>query len=508
MKKNLVIIFILFAFSLSSFCSVIGAWAKVLGKDGNDAFTSVIPLDDGGFILGGYSTSRGDEENCWIVKLDRSGALVYEWLYDYGGEDRITSLAKLADGNFYAGGKLTTLGSDGAFVSKIKSNGSVDFINKFTYYSTTSLKSIKLDGATPYSLGFSGSDSYIEKGDNVISSNLFSSARLYDFVLNPEGGFIAAGEKDGKPVVILLDNSFKIKQAFYISGGQNYTQGRCSSITRLQSGAFAVCGEFSFSSNYNSIFLCKISTEYDLIWMNILEMRQDSSAKGVISTKSGDILLFGIYRPEENDPFDGYASLWGSDGSLVWQRRYGGDASDEIWCAASSSDGGYLLAGKTKSYGRNGENGFVIKTDEVGNVDPTCDFVKTANLSVTVVEPEKDIALINETSPSSSLNPVKKRDYDPLGIADLLCYNGPAIISVTKKTEPFRLVLNGTNFRKDFSVYIGESSTPWEKAVFVDGTKVVLKGGTSLKSQFPKGVPILIRLFNGDGRGCEITYTR
>ncbi len=507
MKKFFLFSFLI-VFSFSSFCAVIGAWAKVLGKDGNDVFTSVVPLDDGSFILCGYSTSRGDEENCWIVKLDRSGALISEGLYDFGGEDRIVSIAKLSDGSVYIGGKLNAFGSDGAFISKLKSNGTIDFINKFAYYSPTVLKSVKVDGTVPYSAGFSESDSYIEKGENVISSNLLSDTRLYDLILNPAGGFIAVGEKDNRPLLVLFDSSLKIRQAFYLSAGQDLKNGKCSSITKLLNGEFAVGGEFFSSSNFNSIFLCKISTDYNITWMNILETRQDASAKGVISTKSGDILLFGTFRPSENDPFDGYASLWGSDGSLIWQKRYGGSANDEIWCASSPSDGGYLLAGKTKSYGREGENGFVIKTDDVGDVDPTCDFIKTANLSVTVSEPQKDTAQIDETIPTVSLNPVKKQDKDPLGVADLLCYNGPAIISVTKKTGPFRLVLNGVNFRKDFSVYIGESSTPWGKTAFVDGTKVIIKGGNSLKSQFPKGVPTLIRFFNSDGRGCEITYTR
>ena len=508
MKKNFFVFPILFLLSISSYCSVIGAWAKVLGKDGNDVITSVVTLDDGGFILGGYSTSRGDEENCWLMEIDRSGALVWEKLYNIGGEDRIVSLSKLSDGSVYAGGKLEAYGSDGAFLAKIKQNGSISFINKFAYLSLTSLKSIHLDGSTPYSIGFSGSNSFIEKGDNVISSNLFSNVRLYDFVLNPIGGFIAVGEMDNKPLIVLIDANLRFRQAFHISSGKDYSKGRCSSITKLQSGDFAVCGEFSSSSNYGSIFLCKISKDYNPVWINILDLRQDPYAKGVISTKSGDILLFGTFRPSPDDPFDGFASLWGVDGSLIWQKRYGGSANDEIWCAVSCSDGGYLLAGKTKSYGRNGENGFVIKTDAVGEVDSSCDFVKNANLSITVDNITKENVSISETTPTAALNPVKAQKKDPLFTADLICYNGPSIIGVTKKSEPFRLVLEGVNFRNGFSVYIGDSSTAWSKTAFINGTKVLLKGGNTLKSKFPKGVPTLIRLFNSDGRGCEITYTR
>ncbi len=47
---------------ISSCCSAsdVGTWAKVFGKAGNDVFTNAVGLDDGGFVLVGYTTSRGD----------------------------------------------------------------------------------------------------------------------------------------------------------------------------------------------------------------------------------------------------------------------------------------------------------------------------------------------------------------------------------------------------------------------------------------------------------------
>lgn len=79
---------------------------------------------------------------------------------------------------------------------------------------------------------------------------------------------------------------------------------------------------------------------------------------------------------------------------------------------------------------------------------------------------------------------------------------------MTKLTSPFRLKLSGSNFSSDLQVYIGGDADPWSSVVYKSENLVVLKGGTSLKSEFPKGVPVEIRVVNGDGGSATISYTR
>lgn len=495
---------------ISSCCSAsdVGTWAKVFGKAGNDVFTNAVGLDDGGFVLVGYTTSRGDSENTWLINIDCSGTMRWEQIYDMGGEDRAVAVARLGDGSFYVGGKMEAYGGDSAYIMKIKSSGADSLANHFSFNSGAALKSLRIDGSTAYSVGNAGSDGYIEKGDNVLSNSVIQSVQLNDFVLDPSGGFVAAGEQNEVPLVLKTDSSFAVKKAFLLTGGGSLDGGRITEIVRMASGAFILAGEFEMANSYKSMFLCKLDASLDPVWMNVLGQRQDATVRGLSSTAGGDILLAGTFRPSEGDAFDGYASLWSQDGSLVWQKRYGGDLSDEIWSAASSPLGGFVLVGKTKSYGSTGENGFVIRTDELGEVDDSCDFVKETSLEVDTREPQVYSTSVSQSTVPPSMNPGKPADKDPLGAADLLCYNGPQLFSVSRKADPFRLVLNGANLRKGFSVYIGESSTPWGKTLFMDGTKVMLKGGSSLKSNFPKGVPVLIRFFNDDGRGTEISFTR
>ncbi len=84
----------------------------------------------------------------------------------------------------------------------------------------------------------------------------------------------------------------------------------------------------------------------------------------------------------------------------------------------------------------------------------------------------------------------------------------PVITSVVKKTNPFRLVVTGTDFLNPCSVRINGTDVP--VTTYKSGTKVVAKGGAALKALLPKGVPVSVTVYNTtDAVSSEpYTYTR
>ncbi|HQO21066.1 MAG TPA: hypothetical protein PK747_00145 [Acidobacteriota bacterium] len=84
----------------------------------------------------------------------------------------------------------------------------------------------------------------------------------------------------------------------------------------------------------------------------------------------------------------------------------------------------------------------------------------------------------------------------------------PEILSAKALDEPFRVKVSGQNFHQDAKVYIGEDTSPLEKVKFKNIAHLILKGGNSLKERFPKGVPVEIKVVNGDGGSATFTYTR
>lgn len=59
----------------------------------------------------------------------------------------------------------------------------------------------------------------------------------------------------------------------------------------------------------------------------------------------------------------------GASSSAMWNQTYGGTANDVASSVVETSDGGYAMAGYTKSFGAGDRDFWLIKTDGSGNVE-------------------------------------------------------------------------------------------------------------------------------------------
>ena len=73
------------------------------------------------------------------------------------------------------------------------------------------------------------------------------------------------------------------------------------------------------------------------------------------------------------DPFgDGAADAWvlklDGNGSIEWQKAYGGSAADKALTVQQTGDGGYLVAGVTSSFGAGASDVWVIRLPPGGEI--------------------------------------------------------------------------------------------------------------------------------------------
>lgn len=88
-------------------------------------------------------------------------------------------------------------------------------------------------------------------------------------------------------------------------------------------------------------------------------------AWGVIAV--GDGFVVGGDK-QEDWHYDFLLIKTNSDGDTLWTRTYGGVGNEEAYSLAQTNDGGYVLAGYTDSYGAGGKDFYVVRTDGEGNV--------------------------------------------------------------------------------------------------------------------------------------------
>jgi hypothetical protein len=163
-------------------------WQNTIGGSGDDAPWSIRQTTDGGYILGGLSDSpiSGDKtENgnggldYWIVKTDANGNI--QWQNTIGGsyDDEIYSIQQTTDGGYILGGFSSSPisgdktensnGSDDYWIVKTDESGNIQWQNTIGGNITDQLTSIQQTNDGGYILG--GYSASPISGDKTENSN-------------------------------------------------------------------------------------------------------------------------------------------------------------------------------------------------------------------------------------------------------------------------------------------------------------------------------------------------
>ncbi|MBI2930049.1 MAG: PQQ-like beta-propeller repeat protein [Planctomycetes bacterium] len=103
-------------------------------------------------------------------------------------------------------------------------------------------------------------------------------------------------------------------------------------------------------------------------WAKAYGRTTSEEAHALTATPEGGFAVAGeIYLGEASDT-DAWVLRLAGDGSIVWQRAYGGPLADEAYAIAATGDGGLVVAGSTASFG-NGGRGWVLKLDDTGALE-------------------------------------------------------------------------------------------------------------------------------------------
>ena len=103
-------------------------WDKTFGGKYYDEPYSIAQTSDGGYIVAGYTDSKGaGGEDVWVIKLDKNGNK--EWDKTFGGSDwdKANSVIQTSDGGYIVAGDTESKGAGGddAWVIKLDKNGNL-----------------------------------------------------------------------------------------------------------------------------------------------------------------------------------------------------------------------------------------------------------------------------------------------------------------------------------------------------------------------------------------------
>ena len=323
--------------------------AKTYGGNGTDDLYSLQQTSDGGYILGGYTTSFGSGGDFLVIKTDGAGNVnvgdtgTWAKSYNVGAPDQLNSLQQTSDGGYILGGYTSSNGDD-FLVIKTTSSGSLDTTNfgtgaeSFNVVGTSSdrLNSLQQTSDGGYILGGYTSSN----GDDFLVIKTTSSGSLdtINFGTGAESFNVVGTSSDQL-------NSLQQTSDGYILGGNTSSNGGDFLVIKIGS-----TGAFSWAESFNVV-----GTSSDRL--NSLQQTSDGGyiLGGNTSSNGGDFL---VIKTTSNGSLD--TTNFGTGA-----KSYNVGAPDQLNSLLQTSDGGYILGGNTTSAG-NSEL-LVIKTDKSGN---------------------------------------------------------------------------------------------------------------------------------------------
>ena len=111
----------------------------------------------------------------------------------------------------------------------------------------------------------------------------------------------------------------------------------------------------------------------NMVWQKTFGAENDNRGFSVQETSEGGYIIAGqTASPGGITSYDTYLVKTDSSGNVLWQKAIGGNMEEKGLAVQQTSDGGYIIAGDTRSYGAGGYDFYLVKiSPDIYYVDGT-----------------------------------------------------------------------------------------------------------------------------------------
>jgi len=372
MRKSILLLTILLATNFLN--AQIIEWQQNYGGEGDDKLSSMIKTSDGGFLLGGESglssglvSGNNGSRDYWIVKINEAGEVLWEQNYGGSREDVLNDLIETSDGGFLLGGYSAS--NDGDVGGNY---GWTEVLPKRDYWV------VKIDalGNMEWEQNYGGTE------QDVLEAVLQTS----------DGGYLLGGKSESIDENVggnYGDDDYwvvKIDESGNIEWEQNYggtVQDWLHSLHETSDGDFILGGQ-SVSGNGNiqgpfygswDYWIVKINASGNIQWEEKYGGSAVDNFSSMVATSDGGYLLGGRSKSNSdlvggnNGEYDFWVVKINGSGNVEWEQNYGGTEDDYLNTLIETQSGGFLLGGYNDASINGDDDCYLIKIDALGNVE-------------------------------------------------------------------------------------------------------------------------------------------
>lgn len=310
-------------------------WTRVFGGTDNDEAKNLQQTSDGGYIICGYTESFGNgSSDVWLIKTDEFGN--EQWNRTYGQDliDKGNCAQETPDGGFIMFGELYT------------SNVARDYWLVKTDSAGTQQWNVNYDWGGEY-----------------------TQDMCYSGQQTADGGYIMAGAAhtyiptDGWEIWIIKTDSYGLMEWDRTLGGGGLEWARC--IRQTDDGGYIVLAiTTSFGVGDFDIWLIKLNQISGIQWSRLYSGPYMADAWCVQQTTDGGYVIAG-----QTDSMSTEGHIWliktDSLGQVQWDRIYGEGVGLSV---RQTYDGGYIMTATDAGVAN------IIKTNSLGQIEWTKPF--------------------------------------------------------------------------------------------------------------------------------------
>ena len=308
---------------------------KTFSKAGETIANDVQQTSDGGYIIVGTTEyAYGSSGDILLIKTNAYGDT--SWTKMFGGfaAEVGNSVLQTFEGGYIVAGSTNSFGAGGtdAYLIKTDANGDIEW-NK-------TIGTVGNDAA--FGIVQLADSSYVFSG-NELTYGINGYAHLVKTDLN--GNVIWSktyGNKLRKNYVFAMQQTSD--NGFIMGGYEN-----------------------NYLTTNDEFSLIKADADGNMEWYKSYGDLNYEHNFSVCETADGGFAIAGI-----NFELPGYnydANLLKTDalGNLLWTKSYGGAGHEDVYAVTSTSDNGFVFAGSSSTFSGY-QNGYITRTDSVGNV--------------------------------------------------------------------------------------------------------------------------------------------
>jgi hypothetical protein len=353
------------------------AWTRTYGGPYEDRSYSIQQTTDGGYIVTGVCGTAGDSAIVYLAKTNGEGFTI--WINTYSGDIGYSGIQTSDMGFIVAGYKSAGIDeSSSVYLLKVDAFGTLSWTKTYSNKGENAGYSINQTSDGGYIItGVQDGDICLLKtnplGDSTWVKYYGGGFDDCGHSVNQttDGGYIITGTirnndtgSDTGDVYLIKTDSLGDSLWVQTYGGLHDDGGY--SVQQTSDGGYIITGytaSFNVDSLYD-IYLIKTDASGDSIWATAFgSTGYDDCGYSVYQTNDGGYIICGSTTNTDSsgDPMDVCLIKVDSHGSDTWKMNIGGSNCDCGQSVYITSDGGYIIAGYTSSFGNGKDDVYLIK---------------------------------------------------------------------------------------------------------------------------------------------------